>query len=68
MTNCDNGKILVSRKLVIGISLAALWYMRKDLLKRGYNRGYKDGLAEASKAKTEEAEPIDISKAIEQEV
>lgn len=39
----DNGKILVSRKLVIVLGIAAVWYMRKDRYRKGYDKGYAAG-------------------------
>jgi len=43
MTSNDNGKILVSRKLVIILGVAAVWYMRKDRYRKGYDKGYAAG-------------------------
>ena len=43
MTSNDNGKILVSRKLVIVLGVAAVWYMRKDRYRKGYDKGYAAG-------------------------
>ncbi len=39
----DNGKITVSRNLVIILGVAAVWYMRKDRYRKGYDKGYAAG-------------------------
>ncbi len=39
----DNGKITVSRNLVIILGVAAVWYMRKDRYRKGYDKGYTAG-------------------------
>ena len=43
MTSYSNGKILVSAKFVVGLGLIAVWYMRKDRYRKGYDKGFEAG-------------------------
>jgi len=62
MTTCGNGKIMVSAKFVVGLGLIAVWYMRKDRFRKGYDKGFEAGRKSVTNQifEAEKSEPFEV--------
>lgn len=62
MTTCGNGKIMVSAKFVVGLGLIAVWYMRKDRFRKGYDKGFAAGKKSVTNQifEAEKSEPFEV--------